>query len=120
MDDKSKQFLELLEDAREVFSQDNLDIHPEHVDLIVSTIQNDMWDDVLAEENAKLRKRNRALERIKRQRLYQERVEKLEDLAQIHIEKLNECKDKDITVSLEEFKNLQQEIIDVLDGDLND
>ena len=89
--DKSKQFLELLQDVRDVFSQDNLDIHPEHVDLIASTIHNDMWDVLLSEENEKLRKRNRALERIKRQRLYEERVDQLTLLAEKHTEKLREC-----------------------------
>ena len=118
--EKSKQFLELLEDVREVFSQDNLDIHPEHVDLIASTIHNDMWDVLLSEEHDKLRKRNRSIERVKRQRLYQERVEKLNLLAEKHVKKLKEHLDNDITVSLDEFKNLKQEIIDVIDQDLNE
>lgn len=118
----SAEFRELLRDIRQVFSEDNINSTPEDVDIIIANTDHDMWSVIESEGNDEHRLRKRALEHVKRQRLFLERTENLKTLADHHIGELEQFVNADTEVTLAnvaDLKKLHEEIIEVINEDFS-
>ena len=93
------QFLELLNDVRNTFSEDNVTMEPRDVDRIISESSNDMFDVIESDVNQDLREKIRIIEQTKRKRLFTDRKQQLQILAEKHEEELK----SDLNVSDDEF-----------------
>ena len=118
----SAEFRELLSDIRQVFSEDNINSTPEDVDIIIANTDHDMWSVIESEGNDEHRLRKRALEHVKRQRLFLERTENLKTLADHHIGELEQFVNADTEATLDkvaDLKQLHEEITEVINEDLS-
>lgn len=118
----SAEFRELLRDIRQVFSEDNINLTPEDVDVLIADTDNDMWGVIESEGNDEHRVRKRALEHVKRQRLFLERKENLKTLADHHIGELEQFVNAGAEETLErvaDLKKLHEDVTEVINEDLS-
>ena len=110
------QFLELLNDARDIFSEDNVTMEPTDVDRIISKSDNDMFDVIESDINQDLREKVRIIEQTKRKRLFADRKQQLQILAEKHEEELR----SDLNVSDDEFIRKVEDMKSLKTGLINE
>jgi hypothetical protein len=110
------QFLELLNDARDIFSEDNVTMEPTDVDRIISKSDNDMFDVIESDINQDLREKVRIIEQTKRKRLFADRKQQLQILAEKHKEELR----SDLNVSDDEFIRKVEDMKSLKTGLINE